>query len=229
MLNIHIKCKKAPLVVKNYVPLQHLSGSMKKEILFLLCLSTAGFAKSPTRHGVPLSLPDPVFPEANVQTSVEEILSIAFPKKKDVTEALFDNNINAFIANDLISAAKRHIGARYRIGSSGPKSFDCSGFTSFVFGKKGITLKRSSQEQHKQGEAVQSVSDLLPGDLVFFGRGGSKSKHVNHVGIVTEVDPEDGTFSFIHASTSRGVRIDSSTDAYWTRRFMNARRIIGID
>lgn len=109
----------------------------------------------------------------------------------------------------------------------GPKAFDCSGFTSYVFKRLGITLKRSSQEQNLQGEAISSVNELLPGDLVFFGRNGNRSKSVNHVGIVTNVDREDGTFSFIHASTSQGVRIDSSDDAYWTRRYMNARRIIG--
>lgn len=129
------------------------------------------------------------------------------------------------IATDLIDAAKRHIGASYHIGSTGPKSFDCSGFTSFVFKKLGIKLNRTSQEQHKQGEAVAKTKDILPGDLVFFGRGG---KRVNHVGIVTDVD-NDGTFHFIHASASRGVRIDSTTDDYWSVRFVGARRIIGTE
>lgn len=129
------------------------------------------------------------------------------------------------LASDLIQAAKRHIGARYSRGAGGPSAFDCSGFTSYVFKRLGITLKRSSREQVTQGEAITRKQDLLPGDLVFFGHGG---KNVSHVGIVTDVD-QDGTFQFIHASTSRGVRIDSSTDSYWTRRYVSGRRILGTE
>ena len=202
---------------------------MKKFILILLCLSSLGFAKSPLRHRVVATQPDSIAAEAVTQHIMEEMQWMAQPIEKQIVKATFANDITATIAQDLISTAKRHIGARYSRGSKGPKAFDCSGFTSYVFQRLGITLKRSSQEQHTQGDVIAEVSQMLPGDLVFFGRGGSKGKSVNHVGIITEVNPEDGTFSFIHASTSRGVRIDSSTDAYWTRRFVNARRIIGID
>lgn len=201
---------------------------MKKAILILLCLSTVGFAKGPTRrHRVSLSSPDPVATQAQLQAHLGGVLAVVFPQDKSAGAVDFDCPLSATIANDLIAAAKHHIGARYRRGSMGPKAFDCSGFTSYVFKRLGITLKRSSQEQNLQGEAISSVNELLPGDLVFFGRNGNRSKSVNHVGIVTNVDREDGTFSFIHASTSQGVRIDSSDDAYWTRRYMNARRIIG--
>ena len=202
---------------------------MKKFILILLCLSSLGFAKSPLRHRVVATQPDTIAAKAVTQHIMEEMQWMAQPMDQQIIKATFDNDITATIAQDLISAAKRHIGARYRRGSTGPKAFDCSGFTSYIFKRLGITLNRSSQEQHQQGKAITEVSQMLPGDLVFFGHGGNKGKTVNHVGIVTQVNPEDGTFSFIHASTSRGVRIDSSTDGYWTRRFMNARRIIGID
>ncbi|MBQ9285450.1 MAG: C40 family peptidase [Bacteroidaceae bacterium] len=133
------------------------------------------------------------------------------------------------IASDLIDVAKRHLGARYRRGSNGPSAFDCSGFTSYVFKRLGITLKRSSREQVTQGEAIMSKGELQPGDLVFFGHGGRRGKNVSHVGIVTDVDAENGLFSFIHASTSRGVRIDSSDDSYWAPRYVAARRLLGVD
>ena len=135
-------------------------------------------------------------------------------------------NFTSAIATDLIEAAKRHIGARYSRGSNGPSAFDCSGFTSYVFKRLGITLKRSSREQVTQGEAVGSRNELQPGDLVFFGHG---RKGVSHVGIVTDVDSETGLFNFIHASTSHGVRIDSSDDSYWSRRYVAARRLLGVD
>ena len=199
---------------------------MKKFIIILLCLSSLGFAKGLLRHRVAVTVPDAPISQAAAQQLMDEMTQTDNPLDQHTVAADFSNAICATIAQDLISAAKSHIGARYRRGSIGPKAFDCSGFTSYVFQRLGISLKRSSQEQHTQGEAITEVSQMLPGDLVFFGRGG---KAVNHVGIVTHVNAEDSTFSFIHASTSRGVRIDSSSDAYWTRRFINARRIIGID
>ena len=173
---------------------------MKKFIIILLCLSSLGFAKGPLRHRVAVTVPDAPISQAAAQQLMDEMTQTDNPLDQHTVAADFSNAICATIAQDLISAAKRHIGARYRRGSVGPKAFDC--------------------------EAITEVSQMLPGDLVFFGRGG---KAVNHVGIVTHVNAEDSTFSFIHASTSRGVRIDSSSDAYWTRRFINARRIIGID
>jgi cell wall-associated NlpC family hydrolase len=158
---------------------------------------------------------------------VAEVITPVLPvtQGKELVNAV--SGFTSAIAEDLIEAAKRHIGARYSLGSTGPKSFDCSGFTSYVFKRLGITLKRSSREQVTQGEAVASKSELQPGDLVFFGHRGRKAKSVSHVGIVTDVDAETGLFSFIHASTSRGVRIDSSTDDYWSPRFVGGRRIIG--
>lgn len=199
---------------------------MKKFIIILLCLSSVGFAKSPLRHRVVATQPDDIVLDVSSQHIMKEMQKTAPLSETLMAPHNFANKITSAIAHDLISTAKNHLGARYSRGSLGPKAFDCSGFTSYVFKHLGITLKRSSQEQHTQGEAIQSISDLMPGDLVFFGRGG---KTVNHVGIVTHVNAEEGTFNFIHASTSRGVRIDSSSDGYWTRRYTGARRIIGID
>ena len=203
----------------------------KKAICLLFCLSTFSFANTPIRHRIVEPKPDLLVVQSTVQSRLAEViepLSAAIETKADNTLAatsIADNIVLNGIASDLISAAKRHIGARYSIGSSGPKAFDCSGFTSYVFARLGITLKRSSREQVTQGEAVRRRTDLQPGDLVFFGRGG---RGVNHVGIVTDVEA-DGTFQFIHASTSRGVRIDSSSDSYWTRRYVSARRILGTE
>ena len=239
MLKIHIYCQGAVVtslimltfaaVFRNKLwdrALSRCQKVMKKFIVLLLFLSSMGFAMGPVRHRVALSNPDVVVNQLPIQRMMSDLASVPPPQGLLAVKASFPNHICATIAQDLVSAAKNHIGARYSRGSSGPTAFDCSGFTSYVFERLGISLKRSSQEQHEQGAAIDNISEMLPGDLVFFGRGG---KRVNHVGIVTSVDAQQGTFSFIHASTSRGVRIDSSTDAYWTQRFINARRIIGMD
>lgn len=124
----------------------------------------------------------------------------------------------------VVDTAMQYIGARYRHGHSGPTAFDCSGFTSFVYRQKNISLSRCSRTQYGQGAPVKNISDLKPGDLVFFG--GSKStRTVGHVGIVKEVHPERGDFSFVHAARS-GVKVDVLSSAYYKKRYIGARRVL---
>lgn len=192
----------------------------KKLLALFLCVSTMLFANNPVRHRVELTEPDAVVSPIDIQKELAAIIAPVCP----MVRANLLTGLGSTVASDLINAAKHLIGSRYRSGSSGPKAFDCSGFTSYVFNLMGIRLKRSSREQSTQGEQVDDIRELLPGDLVFFGRG----KRVNHVGIVTSVDSEQGIFQFIHSSTSRGVRIDSyPEDNYWNRHFISGRRILG--
>lgn len=126
--------------------------------------------------------------------------------------------------DDIVNIAKRYIGTRYRMGSMGPHQFDCSGFTSYVYKQEDITLSRTSRSQFTEGIKIHRISDLQKGDLVFFG-GRRTPRSVGHVGIVTEVDAENGVFKFIHAS-NRGVVIDKSTTSYYSQRYLGARRIL---
>lgn len=199
----------------------------KKLFTLFLCFGTMVFANTPVRHRVVLSQPDAILTPMAVQKGVSSLVIPDFPPlPEDLVSILTDNHV----ASELISKAKKLIGSRYCAGSSGPHAFDCSGFTSYVFRQMGIELKRSSREQCTQGESVPSVSDLLPGDLVFFGRNGRHGSLVNHVGIVTSVDKEKGTFEFIHSSSSRGVRIDRFPETdYWNSHFLSGRRILGTD
>lgn len=57
-------------------------------------------------------------------------------------------------------------GIPYVYGGSTPAGFDCSGFTSYIFAKIGISLPRTAAGQQA---AVTRVSNPAPGDLVFFG------------------------------------------------------------
>lgn len=127
-------------------------------------------------------------------------------------------------AAKIIAEGKKHLGKRYVHGTAGPNTFDCSGFTSYIFGKFGYNLSRSSQVQYTQGTPVDRHS-LRPGDLVFFK--GRTSSGVGHVGMVVNVDPGRNSFQFIHASSSRGIMItDFSTSAYYIRRYVGAKRVI---
>lgn len=128
------------------------------------------------------------------------------------------------LALKLLKEAEKHKGKRYCMGSMGPNTFDCSGFTSYVFATMGIKLERTAAGQYTMGRAVDK-NNLRPGDLVFFTR--SSVRGVGHVGIVYSVDKKNGSFRFIHASTSKGITIDDfATSAYYIRRYVGAKRIL---
>lgn len=131
------------------------------------------------------------------------------------------------ISESIIQTAMKFIGTRYRRGTAGPKTFDCSGFTSYIFGKMNILLSRSSRDQYRQGEAVKKIADLKRGDLVFFG-GSRATRSVGHVGIVTEVAEDGKSFNFVHAACS-GVKVDNSKSSYYSRRYIGARRVLTTD
>jgi len=135
-------------------------------------------------------------------------------------------NRNALVMRRaLVETAMKYKGCKYKLGASGPKRFDCSGFTSFVYKQYGIALNRTSSDQYLQGTAINDMRELKPGDLVFWRGRDAKSKRVGHVGIVVEADPNTGNFSFIHAAMT-GVQIDQSVTFYYRQRFVGARRII---
>ena len=130
-------------------------------------------------------------------------------------------------ASRMINYAARFLGTRYSLGAAGPKAFDCSGFTSYVFKNFGISLSRSSRDQFLQGEKV-SANNLRPGDLLFFSSRSSGRGNVGHVAIVASVDHATGTCQFIHASTKKGVTYQKFPDnGYYSRNFIGARRILG--
>lgn len=81
-------------------------------------------------------------------------------------------------SSTLVNAMEKY-GAtnKYVYGAEGPSAFDCSGLVEYTLKKLGISFPRTSGEQYR---ASKHVSDPKPGDLVFFGPGGS-----DHVGVYT--------------------------------------------
>lgn len=128
------------------------------------------------------------------------------------------------LVDEILSFANSFIGKPYRRGGKGPKAFDCSGFTSYVFRQFNTRLGASSRAQFLQGEKIET-EDVKPGDLLFFS-GRRAGKTVGHVGIAVDVDVY-GNISFIHAANSGGIRIDKVQDGgYYSRRYIGARRVI---
>lgn len=127
-----------------------------------------------------------------------------------------NNSSSSNSGAEVVAYAKQFLGVPYQYGASGPKAFDCSGFTSYVYKHFGYQISRSSSGQSKNGTAV-ARGNLQAGDLVFFGRKGS----INHVGIYI------GGNQFIHAeSPGKDVTITSLSSSYYNSRYQTARRIL---
>lgn len=117
--------------------------------------------------------------------------------------------------SSVVATANQYIGSRYMYGGTAPSGFDCSGFTSYVYKRYGVSLSRTAAGQYSNGVAV-SKGELQPGDLVMFGKSG-----INHVGIYI------GGGKMIHAANpSRGVTTDTINSGYYGTNYVGARRIL---
>ena len=122
------------------------------------------------------------------------------------------------LGEQIVALAKQYLGTPYVLGGNGPSSFDCSGFTKYIYAQFGYTLNRTATDQLQNGVSV-SRSELQPGDLVFFKY--NTSKPVSHVGIYI------GNGEFIHASTNRYVvQIDQMNTGHYANVYVYARRIL---
>ena len=134
----------------------------------------------------------------------------------DVTES---EDINTVVSKgeEVVNYAKTLLGKAYVYGGVGPNSFDCSGFTQYVYSKFGVNLSHSASAQANIGTTV-SKANLQLGDMVFFSQGGSS---IGHVGIFV------GNNSFIHAANpQKGVVITSLSDGYYTKNYKTAKRVL---
>jgi cell wall-associated NlpC family hydrolase len=125
--------------------------------------------------------------------------------------------------DSLIHFARKFVGRPYAYGSTSGKSFDCSGYTQYVFEKAGIKLPHSSSSQADMCEKIKP-KHAQKGDLVFFKGRSTKKKSVGHVAIVTEVDGE--RIRMIHATVHGGVMEEWYNDSqYFKPRFLFVGRV----
>ncbi len=122
----------------------------------------------------------------------------------------------SYLANTIVSLSMNYIGVPYVFGGTSPYGFDCSGYVQYVFANAGISIPRTADVQYDFGTPI-ATTDLVSGDLVFFS---TYTYGASHVGIYL------GDNNFIHASSSRGVTIDSLGSSYWSSHYIGARRIL---
>jgi cell wall-associated NlpC family hydrolase len=127
---------------------------------------------------------------------------------------------NRSLVKNLIDTATDNIGVKYKAGGTTKSGFDCSGLVYTTFESENIKLPRSSFEQAKIGKVIP-LNDAKKGDLIFFKT--NKSRQINHVGLITEVNSDE--IKFVHSSTSKGVIISSTKEPYYKNSFEQVNRV----
>lgn len=130
-------------------------------------------------------------------------------------------------SDSIVMLAKDQLGVPYKYATSNPGvSFDCSGFTSYVYGACNLPNSRSSRAYGKLGTKV-SLETCEPGDCIIFSGTALGSRTIGHVGIVVSND-ENG-LQFIHCSSSKkhfGVVITNYYESNYAKRFLQVRRLL---
>ena len=124
-------------------------------------------------------------------------------------------------SGDVAGYAVQFVGYRYVYGGASPSSgFDCSGLTTFVYRQFGIRLPRTAASQYSTsvGAMVGSMSNLQPGDLMFFVNTGGR-RGISHVAIYI------GGGRMVHAMTpSYGVQVSNIWSSYWVNHYYGGIR-----
>ena len=119
--------------------------------------------------------------------------------------------------DSLVQVTKQQIGLRYRFGAKQPgKAFDCSALVQWIASLFGSDLPRTAAQQAHVGvEVPKDTTQLLPGDLLFFGKG----KRITHIGIYV------GAGKYVHAANRRKGVIESDIARARPTYWKSARRI----
>jgi cell wall-associated NlpC family hydrolase len=200
----------AQAVVRGLYPIVYTEPSQNAEPVSDVVLNTRLKPIAQLREWVKVALPDGRM--GYLRANQVAPLSTATPKLSEKT-----------VRQRIIATARRMMGVPYLWGGNSSKGNDCSGFTQTVFKANGLQLPRDSRQQALAGIEIvpnEDWSNVLPGDLLFFGTG----ERVTHVGISL------GGKSFIHQGGKVAINsLDPNSPVfspYRAKSFMFARRII---
>lgn len=114
---------------------------------------------------------------AAARTTLQTTTSTSSSGSTAATTTSYSSNATGSAAS-IVSFAQAQVGDAYVSGGTGPNSWDCSGLVQAAFRTVGVELPRVSQSQSTAGTQV-SLSNLQPGDILYWGSAGS----AYHVGI----------------------------------------------
>ncbi|WP_434282653.1 lysozyme family protein [Clostridium botulinum] len=130
-----------------------------------------------------------------------------------LTAAQFDDET----VQAVMTEALKYEGWQYVYGGDSPTtSFDCSGLIQWCYGKAGISLPRTAQEQYDVTQHIP-LSEAKAGDLVFFHSTYDAGTYITHVGIY------QGNNRMFHAGDPIGYT--DLTSSYWQQHLVGAGRI----
>lgn len=150
---------------------------------------------------------------------------VALPENPE--QLLFSNKI-VLVKGDITGNPKKNeiiamfgkikdfIGTAYKKGGNGVTNIDCSDLVKKVFASLGVEMPRVSRSQFDVGKKID-ISNLIPGDLVFFK---IRKNAISHVGIYL------GENKFVHASPRKGVMISDINEKYFKKYFVGATRVL---
>jgi murein DD-endopeptidase len=119
---------------------------------------------------------------------------------------------------EIVLEALGQIGRPYRYGGTTPEGFDCSGLALYVYAQSGVTIPRSTLEQHAFGKVI-ALDEAQPGDLLFYRF--KRGNRVDHVAIYL------GDGRAVHApANGKLVLVAAVDDPSWTSRFVDVVRVI---
>ena len=187
----------------------------------------SGFAYDrPTRNGGVVSdlVLDDLF---EVEAVIKRFLKIRFPDgrtgyvHRDQCLSFEDWSKSGPDAQAIVSVAKNMMGFPYLWGGTSSKAADCSGLVKLAYYSRAIILARDASQQARYGEPVDisDMSNLEPGDLLFFGR---SARQITHVGLSL------GRGDFVHSSGKVHISsIDPGDPKYNPLRIkQSARRVM---
>ncbi len=132
-------------------------------------------------------------------------------------------------ANSIIATGMKLNGIPYMWGGMSTKGVDCSGFIRTILYQHDIIIPRNASQQAKKGQHLEiepDFSNLIPGDLVFFGRKATADKpaHVSHVGMYIGNKKFIHSLGWVHVSSFNPS--DPEYDEYDLNRLLWAQRIL---
>lgn len=131
----------------------------------------------------------------------EEIIGISISNKSAALYTFIDN----------------WMGVPYCYGGMSHKCTDCSGFVLNLYKEVyHIELPHTAEKMYDMADRVKQ-KNLKEGQLIFFDT--DKGKSISHVGVYL------GNHKFVHASSSKGVRIDDLEEEYWKNAYKASGKI----